>query len=228
MKVYCFAFADELLCLLPHSIRKIAEIIDVESINDLDKMDKDSFLLFSGGEDISPSLYGEVAKATGASNTPSRRDTLEREGFLHAQKVGARSLGICRGSQFLCAMSGGKLYQDVNGHLGVHKLNYKYPEDSGVDSLFCNSTHHQMMDIRALPQKDRIIIGWAKQATRLFDYEQGKHRDREMGEIDPEIVYFRKTKSLAIQGHPEYNDCPLAFVHYCKNLIAKHIDAEIV
>ena len=69
-------------------------------------------ILFSGGPDISPTLYGE--KTLPYCNTiSSERDALEKSLFPIAFERDLPILGICRGMQFISAMLGGNLYQDL-------------------------------------------------------------------------------------------------------------------
>ncbi len=83
------------------------------SAEDLEQMCRmcDGFLL-TGGHDVDPAIYGEKAnERCGAPN--KRRDSLEREVFNYAVKSDVPLLGICRGIQFINAVCGGTLYQDL-------------------------------------------------------------------------------------------------------------------
>lgn len=69
-------------------------------------------LLFTGGQDVSPALYGETPKPTCGEICPAR-DRME-QALLHlALERDLPVLGICRGIQFLNAVLGGTLYQDL-------------------------------------------------------------------------------------------------------------------
>lgn len=68
--------------------------------------------LFTGGQDVSPQMYGEELKPTCGELCPAR-DTLERELLDRALEQDKPVLGICRGIQFLNAALGGTLYQDL-------------------------------------------------------------------------------------------------------------------
>lgn len=69
--------------------------------------------LFTGGHDVSPSLYGEeMAAVCGA--TCAERDTMETYLFIEgALRRGKPALGICRGIQLFNSILGGTLYQDI-------------------------------------------------------------------------------------------------------------------
>lgn len=119
----------------------------------------DGFLL-TGGHDVSPELYGETPiKACGAC-CPAR-DAMEQKLFALAIEKDKPVLGICRGIQFLNAVLGGTLYQDLPqqkpSELEHHqKPPYDVPshevtivEDTplyellGAERLSVNSYHHQ-------------------------------------------------------------------------------------
>ena len=68
--------------------------------------------LFTGGQDVSPDLYGETASPLcGAACV--QRDVLEKKIFLWACKKDIPVFGICRGIQLINVLLGGKLYQDL-------------------------------------------------------------------------------------------------------------------
>jgi putative glutamine amidotransferase len=73
-------------------------------------------LVFTGGADIDPGLYGEVP--AGAVDCDSERDRLESEAWQTAERRSVPVLGICRGMQAINVFSGGKLRQHVDGHEG--------------------------------------------------------------------------------------------------------------
>ena len=67
---------------------------------------------FTGGQDISPALYGEPTKSTCDEISPYR-DELELEAFTQIYKTKKPILAICRGAQLINAALGGTLYQDI-------------------------------------------------------------------------------------------------------------------
>ena len=70
-----------------------------------DKITSDCVIIYEGGEDISPRIYGEAPSKHTFAGEISKRDAHEMKAFEYGQKVGARHLGICRGAQLLCALS---------------------------------------------------------------------------------------------------------------------------
>ena len=172
-------------------------ITNAKLVNNIEEA---NIVLFTGGEDVDPSLYGCKKHHTTYSNI--ERDNYEKEIFDKI-KPNQLALGICRGSQFLCVMNGGKLVQNVEGHamFGTHLIQNK----DGV-GYEITSTHHQMQYPFDLDEKDYSILYWTDRRSEIYE---GDGIDEHMmyDEIEPEIVYYNKEgkpQCLAIQGHPEY------------------------
>ena len=182
---------------------------------------KDSVLLFEGGTDINPMLYKqELGNRTQAPD--SQRDAFEAHYFSLAQAAGAASVGVCRGAQFLCVASGGELIQDVEGHGKAHQL--VLPDKYKRLEFQTTSSHHQVMNPYVLPRNEWTSYGYAKDGTS-WHHNDGSGRRIKVWKKwkdwkDQEIVWFKKTRCLSIQGHPEYykNDTS-NFVMYCRFLI---------
>lgn len=147
-------------------------------------------LVFTGGSDVSPYLYGENFHIRTTVNL--KRDLEEVKIFN--KNLDILKIGICRGSQFLTAMSGGKLYQDINNHQGIHEIE----TDSG-EKYMMPSTHHQMMNPSGT---NHNLIAWTPNRSSFYEGSGGEKL--KPLKVDPEIVYYPETRSLCIQGHPEY------------------------
>lgn len=160
----------------------------------VENLENANVVLFTGGEDIDPSLYGKEKHPSTSSNLS--RDLKEKEIFEKI-KLNQLALGICRGSQFLTVMNGGILVQDCSGH-AIGATHLISNDEFSVD---ITSTHHQMMYPFNLPKKDYDLLFTSHQ--RLSYYYEGVD---EMPPCEPEVVYYHKKdkpKCLAIQGHPE-------------------------
>jgi putative glutamine amidotransferase len=72
------------------------------------KVAESSLVVFTGGTDINPRLYGERPHSH-TEQPDDKRDTEEKEIFEKALSMDLPMVGICRGAQFLCAMAGGRL-----------------------------------------------------------------------------------------------------------------------
>lgn len=109
------------------------------------EMDKYKLIIFSGGADISPSIYGE-------ENIHSfpfpERDRVELPILKTALELGTKILGVCRGHQLINAYLGGRLIQDLSyleDHDYFHNLEFM-TKKSLVETFFIqgvNSLHHQ-------------------------------------------------------------------------------------
>ena len=117
-------------------------------------------LLFTGGQDVDPALYGEEPSPRCGVPCP-RRDALEAGLFRLAMAEGTPMLGICRGLQLMNVLLGGTLYQDLpTEHPSPIPHVMKPPYDrpchtvrlaeggtlrrlTGREELGVNSYHHQ-------------------------------------------------------------------------------------
>jgi gamma-glutamyl-gamma-aminobutyrate hydrolase PuuD len=179
-------------------------------------------ILFTGGEDVSTSFYGESrGKYTDRPNEiRDKNESLLFEGYRFTK---IPKLGICRGGQLLCIKNGGKLIQHVEGHnqdhvtsfnldienINSHSLNYPTPSD-----------HHQMMYPYNLKKNQYKILGWSRKYMSNI-YLNGNNEQYDLPDIffEPEVIYFPKTNSLSIQYHPEYSRCNIKTKEWTAKLI---------
>lgn len=160
-------------------------------------------LILGGGEDISPSLYACTNVASHASETLSMRDEFELRMFTAATKMGIPILGVCRGAQLVCAATGGSLIQHVDNHAGgSHSIFIEaglLEEDKRV-VLPMTSAHHQMMHPEGTSYQ---LLAWTPKRSKVYVHSIDPFSPLT---VDPEIVYFRDTNALGVQGHPEWMD----------------------
>lgn len=171
-------------------------IKDVEIVYELDKA---QLVVFTGGEDVTPSFYGCEKHHTTYSNI--KRDQLEKEIFDKIDPNKQVCLGICRGSQFLCVMNGGKLVQNVSNHA----IGYTHAITDGNKIYQITSTHHQMQYPFDLNENDYDIL-FISHGVESDYYEGDGIKPRLIFKREPEIVLYHKEKlpkCLAVQGHPE-------------------------
>lgn len=174
------------------SLFRAEGLVESQTIEDAD------IIVFNGGTDIGCDLYDETAVFT-HSQKASQRDKHEKhifETFPDKLKV-----GVCRGAQLLNVLNGGKLWQDVNNHGRSHVM---LDVRSG-EKVMVTSTHHQMMR----PNYDTgVIIGVSDEST--VKRSEHEHWQATGGVFfpddhkDTEIVWYPQTRSLCVQGHPEY------------------------
>ena len=158
-------------------------------------------ILLTGGHDVTPSIYGEEP-LEGKISCCSKRDNMEKLVLSNAIKEDKPVFGICRGIQFINAVLGGTLYQDlptqhpssVEHHqtppydVPVHEVIVRKGtplfESLGTERLRVNSYHHQAV-------KD-VAPGLAVMAGS------------EDGLV--EALYRPDSKFLwAVQWHPEFS-----------------------
>lgn len=178
--------------LLPYEVVTLTKIPKNKELESID------LLIFTGGEDVSPSFYNETPHYTTHSNMD--RDMFERTIFNMAFEFRIPMIGICRGSQFLTVMSGGKLVQNVENHAigGTHPL---FIPNQTIPLAEITSTHHQMMyPFNTL----HVLLCVSKKRSSFYNMNERVTLKNFMIDEEPEIVFYPETAVLAIQGHPEY------------------------
>jgi gamma-glutamyl-gamma-aminobutyrate hydrolase PuuD len=174
-------------------------------------LDDADLVLFTGGEDVDPSLYGEPHLKRTRSNLS--RDTKETAIYRGALDRGLPMVGICRGGQFLNVMNGGKLWQHVTNHTAQHLAYVQIPpfqKGKKPRVISVTSTHHQMM----IPGPDACVL-----LTARNSYERNSVGVTTIGlpdDDDPDIeaVFYDKTDCLCFQPHPEFPNAPADCVNF--------------
>lgn len=192
-QLYCEVFVVE-----PGASSAFAEMFARAACKKAESLDKADLVIFSGGHDVSPSLYG--AKHHPETKTDPERDMRDMEAFRQCVSMGIPMVGFCRGAQFLHVMNGGKLYQHVDGHIGEHSM-VDFTNNRHIGRV--SSTHHQLC-IRN--DRMQVLATAGKSRKRYFDndktFEEGIN-------MDIEAFFYRNTCSLGIQGHPEFRGYPM-------------------
>lgn len=182
---------------------------------------------FTGGADVDPALYGEVAH-------PTVHPNLERDAhcialYNMAIETGIKMVGICRGGQFLNVMNGGKMFQHCDGH-GLNDTHKATILATGLE-VDVTSTHHQIMRPN---REDGIVLMEANPKLGTFKEHMMFHGGRtgwamadRPYEDDVEAVFYPETQSLCYQPHPEWRDdghgCVEAFKYFLRN----HLDLTV-
>jgi len=154
-----------------------------------------SLVVFTGGEDIHPTLYGGMDRWQ-LCTTNLKRDILERRVFNYCAKYGIKMTGICRGFQLLNVMAGGFMYHHIERHVleGLHRVYFAH------SNMVMNvtSTHHQLV---GLP-KDAYPIAWAEpRRSALYVGPSGELDNVPDREI--EAAVFPEINAMGVQYHPE-------------------------
>ena len=168
-------------------------------------------LILWGGEDISPALYKQKVVHARAPSKPSARDIMETNLFNAAVKLGIPIIGVCRGAQLACALSGGTVFQHIQGgHHGDHEI-----ETFDGKTMHTSSCHHQALNLSEVSHE---LLAWDKERiTTVFTDTEVKQT------IIPEVAYLTNTKTFAIQGHPEWMHKNDTFVKWCATQLKKRI-----
>ena len=153
-------------------------------------------VLFTGGEDISPELYGHTSPKRMCQSS-MMRDEEEIEIFEKALENNIPMTGICRGSQLLNVLSGGVMMHHIGGHAfnGIHTIRTRTHDTE----IYATSTHHQM----CVPGPEGHIVAWADPKRSTIYVGDG---DEAMEYSGPEVeaIYYPRNNIFAVQYHPEY------------------------
>ena len=169
-------------------------IQNCELVNDLKEA---NIVFFTGGEDVTPSLYGCKKHPTTYCNI--HRDKYEKEIFNNISKD-QLVVSVCRGSQFICCMNGGKLIQNCDHHAiwGTHEI-----VDKNNNKYQITSTHHQMAYPFDIDPNLYEILYWSEHRSTKYE---GDKIDAKKVVKEPEITLYHlenKPVCIGIQGHPE-------------------------
>ena len=157
--------------------------------------------LFTGGQDVAPEIYNaKRTKECGESS--SQRDNMESELFSLAYEQDKSIFGICRGIQFINAIMGGTLYQDLLTEHPTDTIHHQpHPYDKPIHNvtLVKNSPLHKLLDCDKLN-----VTSLHHQAVKVL-----APRLECMAVSDDglcEAVYAPdKSFVWAVQWHPEYS-----------------------
>ena len=157
--------------------------------------------LFTGGQDVDPSIYGEEKDAA-CGECCQQRDAMEAK-LLHAALRHDKPIfGICRGIQFINAALGGTLYQDLPSQHPSEIEHHQHPPYDvpvhtvtpipstplaallGDGAIAVNSYHHQAVK--------ELAPGWSAMAAAADGIV--------------EAAYMPGRRFVwAVQWHPEFS-----------------------
>jgi len=171
---------------------------------------------FTGGEDVSPKLYGDNKHPYTYNNIV--RDVDEADLYKIALSKQIPMVGICRGGQFLNVMNGGRMYQHVSGHTADHEIT----DATTGEIVLVSSTHHQMM---MMSSEGVLVASSTIGGTR--EWYDGQIARRDVSELDTEVVFYDRTRCLCFQPHPEFRaDRYLPMKQYFKTLLEKYLNVK--
>lgn len=157
--------------------------------------------LFTGGQDVSPSVYGQT-KQKWCGECCKERDTMEALLFQRVLELDKPILGICRGIQLINALMGGSLYQDLDEE---HPSNTKHHQSPPYDipchkvSIQKESPLYELLQTEELP-----VNSYHHQAVKELSPDLLPMAVSEDGLI--EAVYAPQKRFVwALQWHPEFS-----------------------
>lgn len=158
----------------------ITQLLTTAGYKEVDD-DSADFVVFTGGADVTPALYGEEKQPK--THCSTERDFADIAAYNRFRRI--PKVGICRGFQFLSVMAGAVLKQHIDNHAGPQHtlLNLKTGE-----VFDANSTHHQC--VIAPKFQDFTPVAVCPEDGTL------------------ESAIFMEAKSFGVQYHPEYYSCP--------------------
>lgn len=181
---------------MPIMLPVIDNKADAEMLSDM----CDGFL-FTGGQDVDPAVYG-TEKSELCGECSPERDTMEKLLLDAAMKRGMPVLGICRGVQFINAVLGGTLWQDIPKQFS-DKLTHcqKPPYDKPVHDVIIKKDS----PLNELLKQERIAVNsYHHQGVRELSPKLKSMASAPDGLV--EAVYSPNHKFLwAVQWHPEFS-----------------------
>ncbi len=178
---------------------------------------KADLVVFTGGSDVHPQLYGE--KPIAGCYTNERRDEYEKDIYEKCLAASIPMFGICRGLQFLHVMNGGKLYQDVTGHAGGNHSIIDLDNNEIVNQV--SSIHHQMCRWDASIGMRLVAVSSVARskhyqtynssltpaANKTVEFDNGATVLHIPGSVlEVEAAVYPATLCFGVQGHPEICD----------------------
>lgn len=157
-------------------------------------------IVFSGGLDVDPSVYGE-SPLEKCEATDLRRDWFDLRLFKIAKELQIPTLCICKGHQIASVAMGGNLYQDLSYYptktlvhnqnsepnFKAHKISIKKDsllyEVLGKENIMVNSFHHQML--KDIPKDYQVTATAEDGIVEAIEY------------VDKNYFF------LSLQWHPE-------------------------
>lgn len=173
-------------------------------------------VLFTGGSDVSPALYGDISPKNICSCSPSR-DKQEVAIFEKALKHNIKMTGICRGFQFLNVMAGGRMMHHISGHGGSTHI----MDTPTGHKLFVNSYHHQMI----LPAPGTKIVGWSGEILSKSYIGTSDEYVSYYGK-ENEAAIFTRIGGFGVQYHPETLSKEYEAYDYYRRMIINALDLK--
>lgn len=155
--------------------------------------------LITGGQDVDPAIYGETPIPQ-MGEICTVLDQMERQVLEYVIKEDKAVLGICRGIQYLNAMLGGSLYQDLNvQHPSKTEHHMEPPYDRVIHQvqIIDGTPLHQLLQVTELG-----VNSYHHQAVKTLAPSLTVMAESEDGLVEA-VCMPEKTYVWAVQWHPE-------------------------
>lgn len=177
-------------------------------------------LLLSGGQGVTPAVYGEEPLKE-VAETDIYRDQFEIALVQAAVKAHKPVLGICRGIQILNVALGGTLYQDIYKQAGAYLKHNQYPTSWEIpthhittdrnswlnqllgDRFLVNSFHHQ-----GIHQLGKQLKSVATSDDKVVEAVES---------ADGNVIGVEFHPEMMAEAHPEFQKIFDYFVNKARN-----------
>jgi putative glutamine amidotransferase len=171
---------------------------------DTDVLESLDGILFSGGGDVDPALWG--AEPHPKTNTDAARDASELMLMTAALELDLPILGVCRGMQVMAVAAGGSLHQHLPDLVGDNR----HQAEAGTDPLAADASAFGRHDVVTKPGSQASALLGARLTVNSFHHQAvddpgtftvtGWCPDDRVIEI---IEAPRRSFALGVQWHPE-------------------------
>jgi putative glutamine amidotransferase len=193
------------------------ELFALTSCHKAESVKEADLVLFGGGADVDPALYGEEPHKT--THVDSERDKSDIALWATCYEEGIPVVGICRGAQFGHVMMGGRLWQDIDNHQSAHRMY----DVIGKRTMVVSSVHHQSV----ISNNAMDVVG----SSCVSSVRETGNGDRTTGTAnDIEAFFYPEASFFGVQGHPEYqgyNEYTVWFFETLRELIVHNPDVVV-
>ena len=187
-----FSLIDAIPILIPNALNNIEEF--------LTELNLDAVIL-SGGNNVSPSLYGA---AETLSDVYVERDKTETEIIEVCLKNDLPLVGICRGMCMVNVFFDGTIYHGIENHVATrHTVSFSMYDHLLGECLSVNSYHNQAIFKDDL-SPELVAFGFSESQN----VEAFKHREKQI---------------FGIQWHPERDLDELVTINFIKKVLNRGI-----
>ena len=192
----------------PDFIRSLTSLgaiaITLPSVTDDDGLLRDVLslcdgIIFTGGPDVRPSLFGEeIIPSCGAIN--DERDAFEIKLYKMAIEADKSILGICRGVQVMNIAEGGNIYQDIYSQSGTSLVHHTLDSQRAFHSV--TVTDERVFEKIGFSQKSFTVNSYHHQSVK--DLADGYVAAAYSPDGLIEAIYMPERRFVAgVQWHPE-------------------------